>query len=179
MSEFLNLEGLSHFLSKIYSTTKKYVDDTVQSAIENVSGSVLTGSIFWYTSTTIPDGYLSCDGSAISRTTYANLFSVIGATFGSGDGSTTFNIPDLRASFIRGSGAVNGYSATFGIKQMATTLNLMYNPNTNITELSANYFDMQTTDMINQGEIPARSGRSTTIYSVRPYNIALTPIIKY
>lgn len=49
-----------------------------------------------------PTGWLECDGSTISRTTYAALFAVIGTTFGSGDGSTTFEIPDLRGEFIRG-----------------------------------------------------------------------------
>ncbi len=51
---------------------------------------------------TAPSGYLKCNGAAISRTTYAALFSAIGTTFGAGDGSTTFNIPDLRGEFIRG-----------------------------------------------------------------------------
>jgi microcystin-dependent protein len=50
----------------------------------------------------VPNGYLICDGSAVSRTTYDNLFSVVGITFGPGDGSTTFNLPDLRGQFIRG-----------------------------------------------------------------------------
>lgn len=49
-----------------------------------------------------PTGWLECDGSAISRTTYATLFAAIGTTFGAGDGATTFNIPDLRGEFIRG-----------------------------------------------------------------------------
>lgn len=51
---------------------------------------------------TVPSGFLECNGSAISRTTYVNLFSVIGTQWGIGDGSTTFNIPDLRGEFIRG-----------------------------------------------------------------------------
>lgn len=50
-----------------------------------------------------PIGYLCCDGRAISRTTYAGLFAVIGTTYGSGNGSTTFNIPNLNAKFIEGS----------------------------------------------------------------------------
>lgn len=49
-----------------------------------------------------PAGWLKCNGSAISRTVYANLFAAIGITHGAGDGSTTFNLPDLRANFIRG-----------------------------------------------------------------------------
>ncbi len=52
--------------------------------------------------TSIPTGYLECNGQAISRTTYASLFSTIGTTYGIGDGSTTFNLPDLRGEFIRG-----------------------------------------------------------------------------
>ena len=51
---------------------------------------------------TAPDGYLLCDGAAVSRVTYADLFAVVGETFGAGDGSTTFNVPDLRGEFIRG-----------------------------------------------------------------------------
>lgn len=53
------------------------------------------GTILPYSSTTIPEGYLVCDGSAVSRTTYADLFDVIGTTYGTGDGSTTFNLPNL------------------------------------------------------------------------------------
>jgi phage-related tail fiber protein len=49
-----------------------------------------------------PTGWLKSDGSAVSRTTYADLFTAIGTTFGSGDGSTTFNLPDLRGEFVRG-----------------------------------------------------------------------------
>ena len=49
-----------------------------------------------------PEGYLLCNGQAVSRTTYANLFAVLGTTFGEGDGSTTFNLPDLRSRFIKG-----------------------------------------------------------------------------
>ena len=54
------------------------------------------GTIIQYGSNTIPDGWLLCDGSAVSRTTYTELFDVIGTTFGAGNGSTTFNLPDLR-----------------------------------------------------------------------------------
>lgn len=54
----------------------------------------------------IPEGYLVCDGSAISRTTYAQLYNVIGTTYGAGDGSTTFNLPNLTDKFIQGSNTV-------------------------------------------------------------------------
>ena len=61
------------------------------------------GTIFAFAGNNIPSGYLPCNGSAISRTTYADLFAVIGTTYGSGDGSTTFNLPNLTDKFIQGS----------------------------------------------------------------------------
>ena len=64
------------------------------------------GTIFAFAGNDIPSGYLPCNGSAISRTTYADLFAVIGTTYGSGDGSTTFNLPNLTEKFIQGSDTV-------------------------------------------------------------------------
>ena len=56
------------------------------------------------------EGYLLCNGSLVSRTTYSELFSVIGTTFGSGNGSTTFAIPDLVGASPRGAGTSSGYT---------------------------------------------------------------------
>lgn len=64
------------------------------------------GTIFAFAGNNIPSGYLPCNGSAISRTTYADLFAVIGTTYGAGDGSTTFNLPNLTDKFIQGSDTV-------------------------------------------------------------------------
>lgn len=63
------------------------------------------GTVIQYAGTTAPAGFLACDGTAVSRTTYATLFSAIGTTYGTGNGSTTFNLPDLRGLFVRGAGA--------------------------------------------------------------------------
>lgn len=60
------------------------------------------GAVFHFARASAPTGYLKANGAAISRTTYAALYAAIGTTFGAGDGSTTFNLPDLRAEFIRG-----------------------------------------------------------------------------
>jgi len=65
---------------------------------------IVTGMVTPYAGSSAPSGWLLCDGSAISRSTYADLFAVIGTTFGSGDGSTTFNVPDLRSSVALGAG---------------------------------------------------------------------------
>jgi len=64
-----------------------------------------TGVIkMWAGDTTMPTGYLLCNGQAVSRTTYAKLFVVCGTTYGTGDGSTTFNVPDFGGIFPRGAG---------------------------------------------------------------------------
>lgn len=56
---------------------------------------MVVGSIIMFPGSAVPSGYLLCDGSAVSRTTYASLFTAIGTTYGAGDGSTTFNLPNL------------------------------------------------------------------------------------
>ena len=62
---------------------------------------VMVGAVVGFAMTSAPNGWIKANGAAISRTTYAQLFAKIGTTFGSGDGSTTFNVPDLRGEFIR------------------------------------------------------------------------------
>jgi hypothetical protein len=75
--------------------------------------SSLTGIILPFGATTPPTGFLLCDGSAVSRTTYAILFEVIGTTYGVGNGSTTFNVPDLRNRVPVGK-AASGERSTLG-----------------------------------------------------------------
>ena len=63
---------------------------------------VPSGSVFCMAVATVPSGYLECNGAAVSRSTYAVLFAVIGTAYGTGNGSSTFNLPDLRGEFVRG-----------------------------------------------------------------------------
>ena len=143
------------------------------------------GSVFWFAGKTAPNGFLICDGSLISRVNYSDLFSVIGIEFGSGDGSTTFALPDLRAKFIRGAGSSDGYSASFGNTEDATSLRYVnehgsrYNLSTyaptsydkrETVESEDNYFFDDTYNLTNL---------TNYRYYFQPYNIALTPIIKY
>lgn len=65
-------------------------------------GAAYIGSIFAWPVSTPPSDHLECNGQAVSRVTYADLFELLGTAYGEGDGSTTFNIPDLRGEFIRG-----------------------------------------------------------------------------
>lgn len=60
------------------------------------------GVVLPYAGTTAPEGYLLCDGTAVSRTTYADLYAVIGNAFGPGNGTTTFHLPDMGGRFLRG-----------------------------------------------------------------------------
>ena len=69
------------------------------------------GVIFEYAASAAPTGWLLCDGSAVSRLTYASLFAIIGTTWGAGDGSTTFNVPDRRGTAGIGMGTGSGLTA--------------------------------------------------------------------
>lgn len=68
-----------------------------------------TGSIIAFAGNALPAGYLLCDGSKVSRTTYKKLFDVIGTTYGEGDGSTTFTLPNLIDRFLEGNSAAGKY----------------------------------------------------------------------
>jgi microcystin-dependent protein len=104
-----------------------------------VSAVMPAGIILPYGGTSVPVGWLIADGSAVSRTSYANLFAAIGTTYGSGDGSTTFNLPNLVNKFARGSatpgtgagadththaaGSYAGPSHTHGVSGSTSTYN--------------------------------------------------------
>lgn len=78
----------------------------------NLESSIVpSGTTVPYAGTTAPDGWLFAYGQAVSRSTYAALFTAIGTTYGSGDGSTTFNVPDLRGRVVAGQDDMGGSSA--------------------------------------------------------------------
>ena len=83
------------------AANKGYVDTQI-AAIPAATDQTPAGTIIWTARNTAPTGYLKANGTAISRSTYSTLFTAIGTTFGAGDGSTTFNVPDLRGEFVRG-----------------------------------------------------------------------------
>lgn len=84
-----------------------------------VGAGVPSGAVMDFAMNSAPAGWLACDGSAVSRTTYAALFAAIGTTWGAGDGSTTFNVPDMRGYFRRGAGTNSDGTASgaFAAKQ--------------------------------------------------------------
>lgn len=77
------------------------------SLLENIMFAPV-GSVVPFTGTLAPDGWLLCNGQAVSRTTYDDLFGVIGTSYGAGDGSTTFNLPDMRGRAPIGAGQGTG-----------------------------------------------------------------------
>ena len=91
-------------------SVKKY--DSTTKILKLIAGGTLfadapIGIINGYGGATAPEGWMLCQGQAISRTEYADLFAVIGTNFGSGDGSTTFNLPDMREATLKGAGTTS------------------------------------------------------------------------
>jgi microcystin-dependent protein len=103
-------------------TTTKVADGAITQAKLNSSVVLVpAGAVMPFAMNSAPAGWLAADGSNVNRTTYAALFSAIGTTYGVGDGSTTFALPDLRGIFVRGSGlqTIGGitYNKTFADKE--------------------------------------------------------------
>lgn len=148
-----------------------------------------SGVVEYFAGTSVPTGYLLCDGSAVSRTTYAALFSAIGTTHGSGDGSTTFNLPNEVTSnrFRRASGGSlsvgNTQSDNVGSFSASTTLQGQFTS----WDAGATPPAGSTGNKIGAGVSASLSQASTTTsYSIsggsgetRPDNIAYLPVIKF
>ena len=103
----LNTSGVTTFASNTtFSGTGNNIGTATAGTIGgNVTLSGFTGMVAAFAMTSAPTGWLTCDGTAVSRTTYSDLYTAIGTTWGSGDGTTTFNLPDLRGAFLRGTGS--------------------------------------------------------------------------
>jgi microcystin-dependent protein len=136
-----------------------------------------SGAVMHFAMNTAPTGWLAANGTAVSRTTYAALFAAIGTVFGSGDGSTTFNLPDLRAEFIRGIDNGRGVDSGrgFGSNQSATEIA------SNIDQ--AAFFSYTNNDAFRSGSNLNGAGeagyiRPQNFISVRPRNVALLACIK-
>ena len=143
----------------------------------SLGGAVPAGSIQYFAGSSAPDGYLKANGATISRTTYADLFTAIGTTFGVGDGSTTFGIPDLRGEFARGWDDARGVDTgrTFGSAQAED-----FKAHTHLGRVMTTTGGSggQSVPDFGQGfnsNLVATTGGAET----RPRNIALLAIIKF
>ena len=99
-----------------YEATKYDFDGANLTGIEGVN----TGLIVPWSVASLPTGFLECDGAAVSRTTYSTLFGVTGTTYGVGDGSSTFNLPDLADKVVLGRSPTKALAATGGNTTLAT-----------------------------------------------------------
>ena len=137
LAQYADEERLLHFVQYTDETHSfLYPSDDTQEAIQLrswiaagntvapfspiISGGVIpVATVMWFCSQRPPDGYLLCDGSAVSRVRYSQLFRAIGTLYGAGDGNSTFNLPDMVGRFCRGWGPVSPLdpNRTFGSYQ--------------------------------------------------------------
>jgi len=123
------------------AVNQTYSDSTLADAVALIDAdiaainSVPTGSIQMWSTGTAPTGYLLCAGAAVSRTTYAGLFAIVGTTFGSGDGSTTFNLPNYTNKFPYGAtvGSTGGSADSVVVSHTHTATSTVTDPQHNHT----------------------------------------------
>lgn len=117
----VNAQGItSNELAANSVITTTVLDNAITNAkIATKDSFVPPGAVMAFAGSAVPSGWLYCNGQSVNRTTYAVLFAIISTTYGVGDGSTTFNLPDLRGAFIRGHDNGRGLdpSRTFGSYQ--------------------------------------------------------------
>lgn len=154
------------------------------------SNGAITGKIDWFTFNTPPDGYLVCNGASVSRETYADLFAVIGTTFGSGDGSTTFTLPNLIDKFAQGSTTVGTYKSA-GLPDIQGVVNRnMCDTSWSATgafkntKYSSNpYAGTNSSSVRNDVTLDFKASNYNSIYgnstTVQPPALTLLPCIKY
>ena len=139
------------------------------------------GSVITVSSINVPNGFLECNGAELSRTTYANLYAVIGDTYGAGDGSTTFNIPDLRGEFIRGFDNGRGIDSGRGIG--TAQLDAIQEHGHNIYGGTGSKAGMNNTYAYHASGYKyggnAEVVNANTANETRPRNIAMMFVIKY
>ena len=103
-----------------YEATKYNFDGANLTGIEGIP----TATIVPWSSASVPSGFLECNGANVSRTTYADLFAVVGTTYGTGDGSSTFGLPDLQDNVAIGKSGTKAIGSTGGANTVTSTGNV-------------------------------------------------------
>ena len=93
-------QEFEHLLARLRGLLSSTFKEDGTFIISAATSVIPIGGLLPYAGTDVPDGYLACDGAAVSRTTYVDLFHVIGTAYGTGNGTTTFNVPDLTAETL-------------------------------------------------------------------------------
>lgn len=135
----------------------KYVSaiDASSLTCSNPGGGISAGIVLPYAGASAPPGYLLADGTAVSRATYATLFAAIGTTYGAGDGSTTFNLPDLRGRTVVGIGQGAGNGASGTGKPAGTAL----------TNRALSYWSGEETHTLTIAEMPSHTHTVPGLYA--------------
>jgi microcystin-dependent protein len=103
-----------------YEATRYDFDGANLTGIEGIP----TATIVPWSDSSVPSGFLECNGAAVSRTTYADLFAIVSTTYGAGDGSTTFNVPDLQDNVPVGKSNNKALASTGGANTVTSTGNV-------------------------------------------------------
>lgn len=206
----VNTANTANSTATTANTTANTANTTANSALSTANSAVSTansaltfaqainpvGAVIWVATSTAPNGFLKANGAAVSRTTYAALFAALGTQFGAGDGSSTFNLPDLRGEFIRGWDDGRGVDSgrSFGSSQTDSTA-LPNNPfgTSNPGSHNHSYNTNQGTgggqggggaDTGSRGDSTGHNGAHTHTINggdpeTRPRNVALLACIKF
>lgn len=124
--------------------------------------SVITGAVLDFAGAVVPEGYLLCDGAAVDRTTYADLFAAIGVAWGEGNGTTTFNLPDLRDKFTIGASATKALASEGGAESVALTTAHLPSHTHDITMGSSGAHTHGISTKVNTGSISVLPAKVTT-----------------
>ncbi len=126
---------------------------------------VPSGSVFCMAVATVPSGYLECNGAAVSRTTYSVLFAVIGTAYGTGNGSSTFNLPDLRGEFVRGFDNGKGTDSGRSIATSQSSQNAQHNHSISVSGTTSNPTPTLTGDVRRISEGYRAQGTASGIFT--------------
>lgn len=145
--------------------------------VTSAASAIKAGTVTHFAASTAPAGWLKANGATVSRTTYAALFAAIGTTYGAGDGSTTFAVPDLRGEFIRGFDDGRGVDTAraIGSAQAADIAPHTHTYN-NTTNSGGNTGGGSGTVAAFVGSTATGSAGTT---ETRPRNVAMLACIKY
>jgi len=103
-----------------YEATRYDFDGANLTGIEGIP----TATIVPWSSSSVPTGFLECNGAAVSRSTYSALFAIVGTTYGAGDGASTFNLPDLQDNVAMGKSGTKALASTGGANTVTSTGNV-------------------------------------------------------
>ena len=189
-----NFIGSTPPARQMWDYLQKLTDEKIQYIYNNM---IPVGVVQAFAGSTTPQGWLLCDGSAISRTDYADLYAVIGTTYGSGDGSTTFNVPNLTDKFIEGS-STSGTSKSAGLPNITGEQRLGWTTNSGSTTImnkngvgalgnkyddSSSYFSAGANTGTQNNTLTFDASASNSIYgnsaTVQPPAVTMRYIIKY